>query len=488
MLGAAAAQRGGSIPGGKEAGGHGGLGLAGKPLALADITNTGRRPNPPGSVADVLKENAKLRHLLVERTKVIEVSRTEMQKVRLMLQALQQKNLQLVQANSQMFAELNLGKERIKLLQHELSCREALLKVKESELARKSKTAKQQHNETKLLEIKARPSKRAPAEDHKKATGAIVDHLVEVQYVPSYTICEEPPQDKTSKRHTNKRKSESCEIVKDANTVQSSGSLHGDEPRKTLRRRSARLNSMSCEVSDVSCDTLHEDHISPLAPKQPNAGKLNLDTDCMYQKNKRILHGHKEVYLEEAIQEPGSKVAGAEAHKIYAWQPLNVEDPKPPQDRGGKRKSMRIDANKQKLESHEGLMSSNKEDCIDTKCSSDSSMPLRHDKRELTRRRSKRLDPGPCEVSNDTFEIVQEDTSAPSSSNVLVEQTKNDAQNLSSSCSRSSEEQVMGRRSSVGRPSRRAAEKVVSYREIPLTFGTDGVDDNQQTVDPVLIT
>ncbi|KAF0931046.1 hypothetical protein E2562_002418 [Oryza meyeriana var. granulata] len=129
MAAAAAAARSGLIPGGKT-GGHG-LRSPGKPVALADITNTGR-PNPPGSVhavADVLKENAKLRHLLAERTKVIEVSRIEMQKVRFALQSMQQKNLQLVQ-------ELNQGKDR---------------------------------------DIKARPSKRAPAEAHQKATGAITE-------------------------------------------------------------------------------------------------------------------------------------------------------------------------------------------------------------------------------------------------------------------------------------------------------------------------
>ncbi|BAH91911.1 Os02g0799100 [Oryza sativa Japonica Group] len=98
----AAARGGGVIPAGKG----GSLRSPGKPVVLADITNTGR-PNPTGSVhaiADVLKENAKLRHLLAERNKVIEVSRVELQKIRLALQAMQQKNLQLVQANSQMFA------------------------------------------------------------------------------------------------------------------------------------------------------------------------------------------------------------------------------------------------------------------------------------------------------------------------------------------------------------------------------------------------
>uniref|UniRef100_J3LI20 Shugoshin C-terminal domain-containing protein n=1 Tax=Oryza brachyantha TaxID=4533 RepID=J3LI20_ORYBR len=354
--------------------------------------------------------------------------------------------------------ELNQGKDRLKLLQHELACTTAVLKAKDSELEGK----------------KFKPSKRAQAEARQKAAAA----------VPSYTNCQEPTQDKTTKRHTNKRKSESCEVTKDANTVQhscrphkqSSGSLHDDDPRKTLRRRSARLNPASFEITEVSCDTFHEDATVPLfhsssnVPNQqePNAGKdmrTSLQNELLcdaiaqveapeLKKNERNMHMQKEVHLEEEMQEAGSRVAGVEADKF------DIEDSKPPQDRGTKRKSMRIDANKRKLESCEDRMASNKEDC----------KPLQHEEKR-TRRKSSRLDSGPCEVSNETSEIVQEDKVAPSahpSSKVLIEQTKNDMQNGCSSSTNPSEELVIGRRSSVGRPSRRAAEKIVSYREVPL--------------------
>ncbi|XP_062218064.1 shugoshin-1-like isoform X2 [Phragmites australis] len=60
----------------------------GKPVPLADITST-RRLNPTRSisVANVVKENAKLHHLLSEKTKIIEVSRVEMHKLCLTLKA-----------------------------------------------------------------------------------------------------------------------------------------------------------------------------------------------------------------------------------------------------------------------------------------------------------------------------------------------------------------------------------------------------------------
>ncbi|KAL5213204.1 hypothetical protein ABZP36_024051 [Zizania latifolia] len=512
---AGAAARGGSIPD-ANAGGHG-LRLPRKPVALADITNTGK-PNPPESIhtiADVLKENAKLRHLLAERTKLIEARTVEMQRVRLALLAVQQKNLQLVQANSQMLAEINQGKDRLKVLQHELACTTAVLKIKDSELEQKNKTARQPQKKAKVLETKATPSRRAQAEAHEKATGAIVHHLVDIQSaVPSYTGCQEPTQYETTKRCTNRRKSESCKITKDTNRVQhsckphvqSSGLSHSDDLRITLRRRSARLNPGSCEVTEVSCKTLHEDVIVPLAPpsssvpkqQEPNAGKDMLKSlinelpceavahkleDPKLKKNKRSSHAQKEVYLGEEVEEAGSRVAGVEAHKIddkatntdpkhlavtESLQPFIIEHPELPQDRGTKRKSMR--ANKRQLESCEGPMASNIEDGINTNCHSNSSMPLRYEeKRKLSSRRSSRLDPGSCEVTNGTFEIVQDGIVAPSCLNVLIEQTKNGTtQNDCTSSTQPSEERVMGRRSSVGRPSRLAAEKIVSYKEIPL--------------------
>uniref|UniRef100_A0A452YC71 Shugoshin C-terminal domain-containing protein n=1 Tax=Aegilops tauschii subsp. strangulata TaxID=200361 RepID=A0A452YC71_AEGTS len=51
-------------------------------------------------------------------------------------------NWQLAQANSQMLAELNLGKNRLKSLQHELTCSRAALKVKSSELEEAKKALK----------------------------------------------------------------------------------------------------------------------------------------------------------------------------------------------------------------------------------------------------------------------------------------------------------------------------------------------------------
>ncbi|KAG2729752.1 hypothetical protein I3760_01G264400 [Carya illinoinensis] len=80
------------------------------------------------------KENMTLMKLLVERNKIIELSVIELQKLRINLLKVQQQNLQLAQANSQMLAELNSGKDRLKALQHELGCKNGLLKARKLDL------------------------------------------------------------------------------------------------------------------------------------------------------------------------------------------------------------------------------------------------------------------------------------------------------------------------------------------------------------------
>lgn len=128
-------------------------GAAARRKTLCDITNLRRPPaeEQDGSrcaaaaagacadgvegVAQLVKENSDLVRLLEERDKIIELSGTELQKMRLA-------NWQLAQANSQMLAELNLGRNRLKALQHELASSRAVLKAKSSELEELKKVMK----------------------------------------------------------------------------------------------------------------------------------------------------------------------------------------------------------------------------------------------------------------------------------------------------------------------------------------------------------
>ncbi|KAJ0897009.1 hypothetical protein HanRHA438_Chr08g0340921 [Helianthus annuus] len=94
---------------------------------LADISNmpqgfTGLKDHKSGPSSDALsfrkhidqlqKENAALMKRLAEKNKVIELSGTEMQKLRVTLEKVKEQNLQLAQSNNQMLEEVRSHKER----------------------------------------------------------------------------------------------------------------------------------------------------------------------------------------------------------------------------------------------------------------------------------------------------------------------------------------------------------------------------------------
>uniref|UniRef100_A0A0D3HEC8 Shugoshin C-terminal domain-containing protein n=1 Tax=Oryza barthii TaxID=65489 RepID=A0A0D3HEC8_9ORYZ len=128
-----------------------GAGAAARRKTLCDITNLRPRPAAAveqdgatcaadaGGVAQAQLENSELVRLLEERDKIIELSGTELQKLRLA-------NWQLAQANSQMLAELNLGRDRLKKLQHQLACSRAVITTKTSELEEAKKAVKRNRN------------------------------------------------------------------------------------------------------------------------------------------------------------------------------------------------------------------------------------------------------------------------------------------------------------------------------------------------------
>ncbi|CAN6180567.1 unnamed protein product [Urochloa humidicola] len=473
MAAATAAAPGGAAAGGSNPSGDGGArlgsppGRRSNPAALADITNVGK-PNPSRSigVADVVKENAKLIHLLTEKSKIIDLSRVEMHKLRLALQASRLQNMQLAQANSQMLMELNMGKDRIKTLQHELSCTTALLKVKDSELEIKNKTANQRRKEVNSQEaLKTVPSKSAAVEAHQilgSVTSGVEHQLVKSKSgVLLNTACQEAPRDATIKR-------------------------------KPQRRRSCRLNKVPCDITEVSDKTLLEDTTVPSTlnvqkhhgPTTGNYMGKSLQNEFTAIVNEELMSSkieeieineqtQDEANLEE-IQEACSRVTGVEAHQIdvkacgtkqsnsasQSSVPFNITEPhKPPEDTGIKRAS-----NRQKVTYCE---TGKAVEDINSMYDATMSEPLRQEKkRKSQRRQSARLNSVSSENTGSTFETLHEDVIAPlvsSSSNASMEQITKQKQNDSCSSMKFTEGQVAGRRSL-----RRAAEKVVSYKEIPL--------------------
>ncbi|KAL7127213.1 hypothetical protein ABFS83_14G240500 [Erythranthe nasuta] len=120
---------------------------------LSDITNSlpqNKSPsvpekNPRDAVSakefidHLVKEKMALVKLIQDKNKIIELSGIEIQNLRNCLQKMQLQNWNLAQSNSHMLAEVNLGKERLKALQHEVICKEAVLKTKDLQLKEKER-------------------------------------------------------------------------------------------------------------------------------------------------------------------------------------------------------------------------------------------------------------------------------------------------------------------------------------------------------------
>ncbi|KAL1214837.1 SHUGOSHIN 2 [Cardamine amara subsp. amara] len=107
--------------------------------SLSDITNTqcqeelnlhkiGSEPNE--HVNRLIKENVALVKLLEERDKTIELSRNELRHLREGIHKLQLQNWSLAQSNSHFLGEINLARNKVKALNHEVTCKNALLKAK----------------------------------------------------------------------------------------------------------------------------------------------------------------------------------------------------------------------------------------------------------------------------------------------------------------------------------------------------------------------
>ncbi|KAI7980066.1 SHUGOSHIN 2 [Camellia lanceoleosa] len=126
---------------------------------LSDITNSIPQPkspipdkkvSPPNSSAKecidhLVKENMALAKLIADKNQIIEFTGIELQKMRINLQKMQLQNWNLAQSNSHILAEINLCKEKLKALQHDIVCKDALLKSKNLELEGKAKTNSQKN-------------------------------------------------------------------------------------------------------------------------------------------------------------------------------------------------------------------------------------------------------------------------------------------------------------------------------------------------------
>ncbi|KAH9768575.1 SHUGOSHIN 2 [Citrus sinensis] len=205
---------------------------------LGDISNMQQLPKPSNQEAkpqqtfsvvtsdyiDKLhKENMTLMKVLTDRNKIIELSGIELQKLRINLQKVQQQNLLLAQANSQMLAELNSGKDKLKALQHELGCKNTLLKARKFVL------------EGKAITVTCATSENQVLADKQDEAGKFIKE-----------------QEVDNKRsHTRRRGRPSKNKSLDSSTVKAVQAREKiDNKRPCLRRRSAKFNSEEAESTE----------------------------------------------------------------------------------------------------------------------------------------------------------------------------------------------------------------------------------------------
>ncbi|KAI3458921.1 hypothetical protein Pfo_015584 [Paulownia fortunei] len=100
------------------------------------------------------KENMALVKMLAQRNKIIEQSGTELDRMRVNLLKMHEQNQQLALSNTQMLAELNSGKDRLKVLQHELGCKSGLLKARKLELEEKVRTRTCKNADAELIKFR----------------------------------------------------------------------------------------------------------------------------------------------------------------------------------------------------------------------------------------------------------------------------------------------------------------------------------------------
>ncbi|KAF8115283.1 hypothetical protein N665_0029s0119 [Sinapis alba] len=120
------------------------------------------------------KENMTLMKALAHRNKIIELSGVEFQKLRINLRNVQEKNLQLAQANSHMLAELNTNRDRLKLLQHELGCKNVLLEARKMQTEEQGLPSTDDSTKDKAHDMNHKDTKRKRTSRIKPSESAIV--------------------------------------------------------------------------------------------------------------------------------------------------------------------------------------------------------------------------------------------------------------------------------------------------------------------------
>ncbi|OWM68925.1 shugoshin-1 [Punica granatum] len=276
--------------------------ITNSPLVHNKIPSEGLKPVPFSSeitkdnVDQLIQENGALVKLVEERNKIIELSGAELQRLRISYQKTQLQNWNLAQTNSQMLAELNLAKDKLKAFQHELACKEALLKAKKLEVERnmvEKNVVENGHIEAEAVEgkEKAGESVHKPNDKQKQAPSRNRRHHQRSQSmgVPS-----------TNKQDLEKEKAE--------------------KKRRCLRRQSARFMSQEREPAENLFEI--EEAKFPITT-HPEAGPSSSDQSSMKEDKENDASSGADEDRRSSVARPLRRAA--EKVQSYKEPPLNVK-------------------------------------------------------------------------------------------------------------------------------------------------------------------
>ncbi|XP_021295785.1 SHUGOSHIN 2 isoform X2 [Herrania umbratica] len=274
---------------------------------LSDITNLQQQPIvvsqgaklllQPASlrskdyIGNLQKENMMLMKVLADRNQVIELSGIELQKLRTNLEKFQQQNLLLAQANSQMLAELNSGKDRLKALKHELGCKNAVLKAIKTEEKAQNKACLTSENEVRTNKCDEE------GESHKVEDGEDETCNMNRCNKAGESLIEEDGENKPCNRNRRRQSKSLCPNIK---PVQAKEPV--DNKRVCLRRQSTRFKAQKPELTEdafvddtkflvsSSCDDkVHESGLSDSSVKKEHEeGSTNNKRVCLRRQSARF--------------------------------------------------------------------------------------------------------------------------------------------------------------------------------------------------------
>ncbi|KAJ4773615.1 Shugoshin [Rhynchospora pubera] len=457
------------------------------------------------SYDEVMKENAQLLKNIGEAGKMMEAYKEEIEKLNTALQGARQQNWQLAESNSQMLAELNIGKDRLKNLQHELHCTTLVLTQKKLEFQEKQRLIKQLQQQIKVQGKQVDLEGDASVGTKRKKTSSESNSQISGQVVR-----QEAPKRKLDDRKLIRRQSiakpqtissSNVQSVKAASSSISAVSLHEEGRTSTRRASIIPNNGFTMEEAPDDSSKLDDDKgvntvdvkiISSCAIKaepetEPEIAEPSFiekettgdDVTTSFQKNATSLSTEQQVAA-DATDEPQTSTVPVATAPLTA-QDVHLEAPR---QKLGDRKSIR-----RRSIATVPTVSSSYVQSVKTASCSGINTPLHELGSKSTRRRSIKPSSGHQmeEAARDSCKIVDHDNASTENNSTVPVCTVPNTEH-GTNCISIKEENTdvkdciivyplnhrpslaAARRSSLSRPLplRRAVEKVASYREQPV--------------------